>query len=94
VLAEQPAKDQRRQILAALGGEFKAVLDQIGWCRHIRCIVTRCARIFKTSRKNQQRAGAALREQARLRKKKEQGFRPAPKIVSTLFPRKLGFDLD
>jgi hypothetical protein len=30
----------------------------------------------------------------RLQKKKEQGFRPAPKIVSTLFPRKFGFDLD
>jgi hypothetical protein len=29
-----------------------------------------------------------------LQKKKEQGFRPAPKIVSTLFSRKFGFDLD
>jgi hypothetical protein len=27
-------------------------------------------------------------------KKKEQGASPAPKIVSTLFPRKFGFDLD
>jgi hypothetical protein len=26
--------------------------------------------------------------------KKEQGVSPAPKIVSTLFPRKVGFDLD
>jgi hypothetical protein len=26
--------------------------------------------------------------------KKEQGPSPAPKIVSTLFPAKLGFDLD
>jgi hypothetical protein len=26
--------------------------------------------------------------------KKEQGASPAPKIVSTLFPRKIGFDFD
>jgi hypothetical protein len=39
VFAEQPAIHQRRQILAALGGEFKTVLDQIGCCHHVRCVV-------------------------------------------------------
>jgi hypothetical protein len=29
MFAEQPAIDQRRQILATLGGEFKAALDQV-----------------------------------------------------------------
>jgi hypothetical protein len=35
-----------------------------------------------------------VKKTIRLQKKKEQGFRPAPKIVSTLFSRKFGFDLD
>jgi len=50
---------------------------------------------------NEKRAGpspCSKRKKSRafalLQKKKEQGFRPAPKIVSTLFPRKFGFDLD
>jgi hypothetical protein len=34
VFAEQAAIDQRGQIPATLGGEFKAVLDRIGRCRH------------------------------------------------------------
>jgi hypothetical protein len=37
---------------------------------------------------------ASRKENQPLPKKKEQGFRPAPKIVSTLFSRKFGFDLD
>jgi hypothetical protein len=43
--------------------------------------------LSKHLEKNKQ--GASL-----LQKKKEQGPRPALKIVSTLFPRKFGFDLD
>jgi len=31
---------------------------------------------------------------ARNGQKKEQGIKPCSKIVSTLFPRKIGFDLD
>ena len=38
MLAEQPAIDQRRQVLAALGGEFEAVLNRActarSWLRH------------------------------------------------------------
>jgi hypothetical protein len=42
--------------------------------------------------KREQRASPA--KKACRKRKKEQGASPAPKIVSTLFPRKFGFDLD
>jgi hypothetical protein len=68
----------RRQILATSGSQFKTVLDRIGWCHRV--------------------CGAAswmwLKIPSQHLEKKEQGASPAPKIVSTLFSRKFGFDLD
>ena len=61
------------QILAALGGEFKAVLDRV-CCRHARRVVME---IFPDILKN------------KYLEKKSRAISPAPKIVSTLFPRKI-----
>jgi beta-lactamase class D len=86
VFAEQAAIDQRRQISATRCRQFKTVLDQIGW--HVRFVEHKSRRLVffrilrnRASRKKSQK------------KKKEQGASPALKIVSTLFPRKIGFDL-
>jgi hypothetical protein len=77
VFAEEAAIDQRRQILAALGGEFETVRNEIGRGGHL-CFVFNTAVIF---------AGVIAREH---REKKEQGASPALKIVSTLnFPENL-----
>jgi hypothetical protein len=46
------------------------------------------------SKKSSSAQALSGKKHAPLQKKKEQGFRPAPKIVSTLFSRKFGFDLD
>jgi hypothetical protein len=74
MLAEQPAIDQRRQILATLGGEFKRVLDRVGCRGHARYVVTE---IFPGVLKN------------KYLEKKSRASSPALKIVSTLFPRKI-----
>jgi hypothetical protein len=44
--------------------------------------------------KKEQGASPLQTKQALLQTKKEQGASPARKIVSTLFSRKFGFDLD
>jgi hypothetical protein len=63
----------RRQILATLGGQFKTVLDRIGWCHRV------CGAA----------SWMWLRIPSQHLEKKEQGASPAPKIVSTLFPANL-----
>ncbi len=88
MFAKKATIDSRRQILAALGGQFEAVLDQIGWCRHMPCSIWAEARC-EDVRDNRTSGSRLARYQ-----KKEQGASPALKIVSTLFPRKIGFDLD
>jgi hypothetical protein len=84
VFAEQAAIDQRSQIFATRCRQFKTVLDQIGW--HVRFVEHKSRRLvseyFETKHLEK-----------KFRKKKEQGASPALKIVSTLFPRKIGFDL-
>jgi hypothetical protein len=94
VFAKQAAIDQWRQILAALGGQLETALDQLGPCRHVGCDNrihdTFCQ--LPSIAKNKHREKQALRKHES--QKKEQGTSLALTIVSTLFPRKFGFDFD
>jgi hypothetical protein len=102
VFAKQAAIDQRRQILATRVGQFKTVLDQIGRCSHLRCGVNWMDSDFpknhlekkRATRKPCKRNQPAAKETSLPQKKKSGASSPALKIVSTLFPRKFGFDLD
>src|SRR6202035_4968522 len=86
MFAEQAAIDQRRQILAALGGEFETVMDRIGWGHGARRMASSEWRIGKRI--------SSFHSLFAFSKKKSRARSPALKIVSTLFPRKFGFDLD
>jgi hypothetical protein len=79
-LAVSISGDQSSQNLAPCirDRRVKAVLDQVG-CRHARCVVME---IFSKHLEN------------KYLEKKSRASSPALKIVSTLFPRKVGFDLD
>src|ERR1700687_2512527 len=79
-----------RQILATLRGQFKTVLDQIGGCHRVRYVLNsdECENSSKASRKKRAGRKPAPKESL-LQKKKEQSLRPALKIVSTLFSRKI-----
>jgi hypothetical protein len=78
MFAKQPAIDQRRQILATLGGEFKAVLDQ-ACCRHAGCVVMEIS---------------SRHPEKQISKKKSRARSPAQKLCRPYFPAKFGFDLD
>ncbi|MBR1142194.1 hypothetical protein [Bradyrhizobium sp. AUGA SZCCT0431] len=71
---------QWRQIRAALGGDLKAAQNRIGGRDHLAYAIWR---FFER-----------LRKMIAEKEKKEQGTEPCSKIVSTLLPRKFGFDLD
>jgi hypothetical protein len=50
--------------------------------------------LSKTISKKGSRAQSLLQKTSLHKRKKSRAASPAPKIVSTLFPRKFGFDLD
>jgi hypothetical protein len=37
VFTKQAAIDSKRQVPTTLGSQFKTEVDQVGWCRHVRC---------------------------------------------------------
>jgi hypothetical protein len=80
VFAEQAAIDQRRQILAALGGKLETVLDWIGWNRHfLRCELMGARNLPERS---------CNERSCKASQKKEQGGKPCSKnCVDPIYPK-------